>query len=302
MLIAPVQEPGTGFNRSEIMTHTAGAASPSRILILLARAGYAARGIVFIIVGALAFLAALGPRGEAPGTRGALQELLAQPFGDALLAVVAVGLLAFALWRFVQGGADVDRHGSDAIALIIRAALIVSGIVYLALLTFAVSLLLGNGGGAGEDAAARDWTARLMAMPFGRWLVAAVGLGVVVTGFATAFKGWKGKFERRLDLPAHARSWAVPVSRFGLVARGFVFALVGGFVIVAAWSFNADEARGLAGALAMLQRQPHGWLLLGVTAAGLAAFGVYGLIEAFWRRIDPPPLQAISKGARVAVG
>jgi hypothetical protein len=95
-----------------------------------------------------------------------------------------------------------------------------------------------------------------------------------------------------------------PVCRFGLIARGAVFVIIGAFLVVAAVQLDSAQARGLQGALETLQRQPYGWILLGIVALGLVAFGVYSLIEAWYRRIDAPATgRAIADaGRRVAAG
>ena len=144
-------------------------------LELFARLGYAARGAVSLIVGILAMLAAFGRGGEATGSKGALQQLFAQPLGEILLAAVALGLFGFAAWRALQSLLDADGLGTRPKALVVRAGQAVSAMVYIGLGMFALSLLLGwgHGGGDGEQSA-RDWTAWLLAQPFGRWLVGAV--------------------------------------------------------------------------------------------------------------------------------
>jgi hypothetical protein len=278
----------------------------NRMLKLLARSGYAARGIVYFIVGVLAVLAALGQGGQATDTRGALLTLLGQPFGQILLAVVTVGLIGYSLWRGAQALADVDHHGTDGKGLAIRGGLLVSAVTHILLAFFALSLIFGWGssvGGAG-DSGAQNWTAWLLQQPFGQWLVSLIGLAVVGAGLAHMIKGFQAKFEKYLQMEATTLKKVSPVCRFGLVARGVVFVIIGGFLIVAAAEFNSAEARGLQGALQALQQQPYGWILLGIVALGLVAFGVYSFIEARYRRIDLPDFaRAVSDvQRRVTIG
>jgi len=71
----------------------------------------------------------------------------------------------------------------------------------------------------------------------------------------------------------------------GYVARGVVFALIGVFLVRAAWDYDPKEAVGFDGALAKLQQAPYGPLLLGLTAAGLVAFGLFCLVQARYREV-----------------
>jgi uncharacterized membrane protein YidH (DUF202 family) len=260
--------------------------------------------VVYLIVGGLAVLAALGQGGQTTDTQGALTTLLTQPFGKILLAIVAVGLIGYALWRVVQALADVDHHGTDPKGLAIRGGVLVSAVTHTLLAVFALSLIFGWGSSGGGDSGARNWTAWLMQQPFGRWLVGLIGLVIVGAGIAHMIKGYRARFERFLQMDPATLDKVSPVCRFGLIARGVVFVIIGGFLIVAAVEFSSAEARGLQGALETLQQQPYGWILLGIVALGLVAFGVYSLIEAWYRRIDAPATgRAIpDAGRRVAAG
>lgn len=258
-----------------------------RPIELAARAGYAARGIVHILIGALALVAAFGGGGKAVGTKGALAELLARPFGAILLASIAVGFVCFAAWRFMQALLDADHLGSGRKALLRRAGRLMGGIVSLGLAGTAIALILGAGTGD-EEGSTRDWTATLLSAPFGQWLVGLVGVGIVAAGLAHMGRGWTESFADDLALNAKTRAFTVPLGRFGYIARGILFVMVGGFLVLAALHANAREAKGLAGALQVLQQQPYGWALLAVAAAGLFAFGAFMLVAARHRHIDAP--------------
>ncbi len=266
-----------------------------------ARLGFGARGVVYGLVGGLALLAAFGAGGQTGGSRSALTTLLGQPFGRVLLGGVGLGLLGFALWRGLSAVLDADRHGTSAKGLAVRAGQGIGAALYTSLALWALGLALATGGAGGsEDAAARDWTAWLMAKPFGQWLVGLVGVGLAGVGVGWILKGWRGDVLERLALPAGARRWALPMGRLGFAARGVVFVIIGGFVVLAALRSSSRQVKGLGGALDTLAAQPYGWALLAATAAGLLAFGLFGLVQARYRRIDAPApadaAQAVARG------
>jgi hypothetical protein len=275
------------------------ARNPTNAIETLARLGYAARGVVFILVGGLAALAAWGSGGGATDSRGALQTVLHQPFGRVLLGIIALGLAGFALWRAIQAVLDADHCGQDWKGLVRRFGRGVGAVTYGALSATAITLALGRGGG-GESSSTQDWTAWLMAQPAGRWLVAAVGLVVIGAGVATALKGWHAKFERHLALDEATRRWATPLGRFGFMAHGLVLGLIGMFLLLAAWRARSEEAEGVAGALRALQGQSYGWILLGIVALGLVAFGIFNIVQARYRRIAAPDAeQAVRDAVRI---
>jgi len=255
----------------------------------LARFGYGARGIVYCIVGGLALLAALGRGGRADDSESAIRWVLAGPFGPVLVGLIAVGLFGFALWRFVEGLTDADRRGTSPKGLVVRAAHIGSAAIYTGLTVTAGGLALGLGQARSGDGM-QDWTAWLLAKPFGLWLVALVGLGVMAGGVAFLVKAATGKVTDRLKLGPEQCRWAKPVGQFGYAARGIAFLIIGGFFLAAAWHQASSEVKGLAGAFAALRAQPYGWALLAVVAAGHFAFGAFGLIQARFRHIDAPDI------------
>ncbi len=268
----------------------------------LARFGYGARGVVYGLVGGLALLAAIGSGGQTGGSRSALQTLLSQPFGKVWLFLIALGLFGFCVWRILEALTDADNRGSDMKGWAIRGAHLVSGIIYAGLALFALNLALGrSSGGGGEDQAAQDWTAWLMSQPFGQWLVGLVGLAVFGTGLGFIAKAWRGRVADRLSLPAGRRDWICTLGRMGFAARGIVFLMIGGFLGLAALNASSSQVRGLGGALESLQQQPYGWVLLAVTALGLFAFGLFGLVQARYRHIDAPDLDD-AKAAVARVG
>jgi Domain of Unknown Function (DUF1206) len=267
----------------------------------LARFGYGARGVVYGLVGALALLAAIGSGGQTGGSRSALQTLVSQPFGKVWLVLIAVGLFGFCAWRILEALTDADNRGSEMKGLAIRGAHLISGIVYAGLALSTLNLALGRGSGGGEDRAAQDWTAWLMSQPFGQWLVALVGLIIAGTGLAFIVKAWRGRVADRLSLPSDKRDWIVTLGRMGFAARGVVFLIIGGFLGLAAWHASSSQVHGLGGALQALEQQPYGWVLLALTAIGLFAFGLFGLVQARYRHIDAPDLDD-AKAAVARVG
>lgn len=260
----------------------------TRSLEMLARLGYAARGLVYLLVGGLAVLAAIGAGGQTGGSRSALATLLDEPFGRILLVVIGIGLLCFAAWRLVQAITDADRFGTSWKGRARRAGRFAGGFLVGSLGLSAIGIGLGRAAAGGEEQATRDWTAWLLAQPFGPWLVAALGVAVAATGLGFAGKAWRGDVVEHLRLDEKTRGWVPTAGRIGFAARGLVYLMIGGFLIVAAWQGSSAEARGLGGALETLRAQPYGWILLGLTAAGLFAFGVFGLVQAVYRRIEMP--------------
>jgi uncharacterized protein DUF1206 len=244
-----------------------------------------ARGSVFVILGGFAVLAALGTHRAVDG-KDALRSLVANPYGSVLLAALAIGLMCFAFWRAAQALADVDDCGNHLKGLARRAVYAGAAIFYAGFSAVAFSILLGWDDHSNGERIARDWTAWLLGLPFGQWLLGAIGVAIMIAGIGVGISGLRAEFKHRLDASETPRRVITALGIAGYVARSFVLVIIGLFLTFSAINANSRDAKGLAGALAVIQRQHYGSVLLGVTAAGFLAFGAFNLAEAACRRIS----------------
>ena len=165
----------------------------------LARAGYLAKGVVYLLIGILTFQAAAGAGGAVTGPEGALLTILRQPAGRVLLGITAVGLSGYAVWRLFCAAFDPEHHEKEAKRLFVRLGYAGSGVAHGALALQAARLALGRSAGGGGDRA-ESWTAELLEAPLGAWLVGVVAVGIVVYGIAQIRRGLGRKIEERLRL------------------------------------------------------------------------------------------------------
>ena len=259
----------------------------------LARAGYAARGIVYLLLGAFALTSALWGGGS-EDTSGALSGLLGMPFGRVLVGLIALGLLGYVLWKLAQGLLNADDVDDDAKGFLARAGQLVSAAANLFLMLTAARLALGGGGTGGRDGeeTASAW---LLQQPFGPFLLGVAACGVLAAGAVQIWYGASGGYRKRLSLPSAHRGWMDSICRFGLMARGVVLLIIGGFLFYAAMTVSPEQAAGTAEALDYVHNLPFGRWLYGIIALGLVAFGAYGLIEARYRSIDAPTVGDIAR-------
>lgn len=256
---------------------------------LLMRAGYAGRGIVYLAVGALTLLSALGG-GDGETTTSALVRVRDMPVGTLVIVAVAVALLCYALWRFANAAFDLDRYGTDAKGIVSRAAMVVVGIVHLGLASIALSVATGRTGGDGESGV-DAMTQAVLSLPFGRWLVGAAGLCVIGAGLYFLREGWSEDYHEKLrgDAPTERLG---PIMRFGLAAHGFVIAFVGAFLVLAAWHFDADRAGGMGQAFDAISNATAGRWLLSAVAIGFVGFAIVCFVQAIYRVIPTRPREA----------
>jgi hypothetical protein len=257
-------------------------AHDSRVVEVLARVGLVSRGIVWLVLGFLAFSVARGADAQADQT-GALRALAERPLGRPLLVVLAVGFAGYAGWLFLEAVVGF-RHerGRERILHRVKAGL--KGLVYLAVGISVVQFLV-RGPGSGS---ASSRTAEVMSYPGGRSAVGLVGVVLLGIGLYLVVKGVRRKHADCLEhyrVPRRLRRPAVLVGALGYVGRGFVVGLVGAFLLNAAIRFDPEQAKGLDAALQTVAAQPYGRLLLGVTVLAVIAYALWSFFEAAYRDI-----------------
>lgn len=254
----------------------------------LARAGFVAKALLYMTIGFLAASAALGLGGKAAtDTHGAMWELLQKPLGRGLLALIALGLVGYAAWRIIEAIADPERHGRSAKGIAHRVRSFATGGLHLGLALSAAKLALYQRDDHNSSREAQEWTATALSKPGGKILVALAAAGFVGYGLYQLYKAFKSKLDKRLSLDnlGHTmRRVVVGVSRFGITARGIVFGMIGVMLARAAYHSNAKEAGGVSKSMRELFEFGT-WPFVAI-AVGLAAYGVYQLINARYRKIS----------------
>lgn len=255
---------------------------------MLARLGYAAKGLVYLIIGCLAFATAIHVGGATTDPQGALLAVYQHPFGKFLLIVVMIGFIGYALWQFARALFNLDSHDSGKGAMVKRVGYAVVGFSYLGLALATLKLVLYHTAPKGSNTSTQDWTARLLAAPGGVAVVTLVGLIVAGVAIGLFYEAWSQHFTRAFpfgSMNEGERKLTLSTGRLGIGAQGVVFVIIAIFLVVAALTHNPQKAQGLAGALATLAAQPFGPLLLGLVALGLIAYGVYSFVEARYRSL-----------------
>ncbi|MFJ3229967.1 DUF1206 domain-containing protein [Streptomyces sp. NPDC086787] len=254
-----------------------------------ARAGFVARGVIYLLIGVISLRIAFADGGGQQADRGgALGEVAAKPFGVVLLWILGVALAGMALWRlseavFGQAGADGQKASKRAMA---AGRCVFYGFVSYSVLSFAAG---DSGSGSGSsDKKSRDVTAKALEWPGGQWIVAVAGLVVAGAGVWIAVRAIMRKFHKHMkmsEMSAKTRKVVDFVGILGGTARGAVFAAAGAFAVTAAVRHEPGKAKGMDDTLRSFADTPVGPWLLVLVAVGLAAFGVFSWANARWRRV-----------------
>lgn len=254
----------------------------------IAHAGYIAEGLLYLLLGTFALLATLDATRRPNGTSGVLVRLSLTTSGELLLAVVALGLASFVTWQLLIAFRDPEHRGDHdrRTRLFPRVEHFFSAVLHSVLVLEAMRALVGLGRGASGEQAQKEWIARALAIPSGRYVIACVGVGISLYGLFQCYRALTRNRDSRVDL---SRTRLRPVldilGTFGLLSRGTMFALIGLFLTRAAWRLSAAYAVGIAGALDDLRRQPYGELALGTMASGLATYGLWQIVKEPYRRL-----------------
>jgi hypothetical protein len=248
-------------------------------LVWLTRLGFAARGLLYLIIAWLAIGA-----GRAEDLSGALEYLRGE---RALLMIVLAGFLAYGFWRVTDALFDSEGHGAGKKGALARLGAGGSGIIYLFLAWQAWRFLKGDGGDSGGGA--QEQAGTVMNLPGGMLLVEIGGVVLFLAGLWQVKRAISGDFCKHLRPDIQSQSWVKWMGRGGYGARAVVFLVTAVFLISAGLSGDPGEAGGMQDALRWMDSPVNL-----IVAAGLALFGVFSLIEAGFRQINPPPVDRVA--------
>lgn len=253
----------------------------------VARVGYVVRGIIYGTMGVLAVGLAIGVDSDTTDQRGSLALLGENIVGRVFLLVVVLSLVAYAGWGLIRAIYDPLHRGSDPPGIASRIGFAWSGLNYAALAVFAAGLLLGGSTGGGGDSV-QKMVAWALTLPAGGVIVIIAGVIGILGGLGQFVDAYKAGFRKDLKRNQMTRAQRVTVDslgRFGMVARGVIFGIVGIFVLVAGLQRNADDAHSFGPAFAAVAREPLGHVLLAIVALGFIALGLHSWANARWVRM-----------------
>ncbi len=278
-----VHRPGTGAGGGSRSSSVAGPGE-KKALRTAGRAGFVARGVVYVLIGVLALEIAFGQGGAEADRQGALHQIAAQPFGLAMLWTLVFGFACMTLWRAslaVLGENGRKKTGSRLLSA-------GRAVFYASVCWGTAAYAAGYGGQSGGNAKYQDWTASALKLPGGQVLVAIVGVGLAGAGLGIVVNAVRRTFLKKLStaqMSARTRTGVTALGVGGNTARGIVLAGAGAFIVVAAVRFNPSQAKGMDATLHSFARTPAGPWLLVLVALGLVLFGVFSFASARWRRL-----------------
>ena len=262
---------------------------PPQWIKTFAKVGLTAKGVVYCLVGALAFMAAfeLGGNGEKnSGKTGVFHFVLEASYGQILLALIAMGLLCYTIWRFIEAIKDTQNKGNDAKGIAVRLRYAFSGLVYGALAYYAIKLLTGNGGSGGDSR--QTLVRELLQQPFGQWLVGLLALGTAIAGLHQIYLAVSEKYKKKVQkagLKHETETLLIRAGKAGYIARGIVWVIIGWLFLKAAMSSDPQQAGGSSSAFQFLENSSYGSYLLGAVALGLICYGVFMFMRAKYQAI-----------------
>lgn len=251
----------------------------------MARIGYGARGLIYLLVGVSAAVAALWPERRPSGMTSALQVFHhGQAVGAIFVLAVALGLACLAGWYTVAGLAS--KESGRTFDYLQAAERFGDAAVYVAFMLDLLGWVLGFWG-SGGDRQVHEWVGWFLAQPYGRLLVGATGLAILASGVGVTIWAVRGDVAGQLALPLQQANALRRIDRFGYAGRGIAVGLVGCCLVAAAIHSNPRDAHELGGALTVLRSFTYGRVLLGLFALAFIGSGIGDIAAALFRRFDP---------------
>jgi Domain of Unknown Function (DUF1206) len=266
-------------------------------IVKFGRAGWFAKGVVYLVAGVLALLvaakasgwssAATAPTEEASPT-GALKTIAQMSGGALLMWMLAGGMLLYAAWRLVSA---LLPGGSDAMAWATRIGYMVSAVIYITFALTAISLARSGPSNPDGNATVNSLSDDVMSHSGGRLVIGVVGVITIAAGLYRLVKGVRGDVTDELDLSSlspQRRRWTERLGAVGEIGRGLGIGLIGFFLLRAAVTYDAAQATGLDGALRRLATETWGLFIVVVIGVGFAAYGLFCLATFTHRTLQAP--------------
>ena len=261
------------------------AANPQ--LEFLERLGYVVRGVLYVVMGFLAFrIATAQPGGKATDLSGSLVWLIGNPFGKLVLIVTIIGLAAYSLWGFIRAIYDPLHRGRDTKGIAARIGFLTSAFSYAAIAFFALQILAGQGSTSNDST--QKAVSALLTNPAGGFITIVLGIIAIGIGVGQFIEAYRATFKNDLkagEMGRSERDIAVGLGRFGMAARGVTFLVIGFFLVQAGINHAPAKATGFGGAFLFLLSQPYGHLLVGIIALGFVALGLHSFACARWVKL-----------------
>lgn len=233
-----------------------------------ARFGIASKGIVYIILSLLTLLSAINAGGSQSGSRDAIKFLHEQPYGVALLILIAIGLLGYVFWKFYQGITNPEEKSNDAKGIITRISYLIGGTIYGALSLYALKLALGS-----QDRTTSNSTS-LFSNDIVLWII---GIILIAKGIYEIYQAYSHKYKEDLeqtDLSADVQSKLLKWGRFGYTMRGIVF-LIAGYLTITS---RDSELSSKTDVFSYISTE-YGIIPLIIITFGLLGYGVFLVIK-----------------------
>ena len=250
----------------------------------IARTGYVAKGVVYGITGVLTFMAAFNLGGQKTGKTGVIEFLEKQSFGNVLLVLMALGLLCYVAWRFIQAFQDPENIGSDKKSKVKRFAFFISGLVYLALAFYAMKTLIDAGSSGGGN------SFEFLKGTLGVIIFAIIGLSLAGTSIFQFKKAYTGKFLEKFNYKSISerkrRKTIKTTGYLGILARAIIFGIISFFFLKAAYQSNTSNIQSTSDAFSFLQDSSYGSWLMGVVAAGFICYAIHMFATAKYRQFQ----------------
>ena len=252
----------------------------------VAKAGLITKGLVYSLVGALAFMAAFeiaGRSNENADKKGVFNFIEEQTGGQIMLLIVALGLVCYSIWRGVQTFSNISDDKKSAKGLGKRARYLFSGFVYLSLAFVAAKVALHKSSDSSGSGSKQSMAAELLSKPYGQILAGIAALIIAGVGVYQLWYGWSGKYKKHVsDLKLNSDTAKVLVrsGKIGFMARGFVYLIIAYMFLQAAMQFNSSKAGDTAQAFQFLEDTSYGSYLLGAVGLGLICYGVFNFLRA----------------------